>query len=59
LPAVAALAALALRPLTYFGSMWRARQLEWTIELGSAGAISSEVAVQPGAAVPAPKAARS
>lgn len=53
---VGTLAALTLGPLTYFGSMWRARQLEWTLELVSAGAISSAVAVQPGAAAPAPKA---
>lgn len=54
---VAVLVGLAFGPLTYFGSMWRARQLEWTLELVSAGAISSGVAVQSGPAAPAPKAA--
>lgn len=44
---VATLAGLAFGPLTYFGSMWRARQLEWTIELVSAGAITSDLPVQP------------
>jgi hypothetical protein len=54
---IAVLVGLAFGPLTYFGSMWRARQLEWTIELVSAGAIAPNAALpQKGAGAPTPKA---
>jgi len=55
---VSLLAGLALGPFTYFGAMWRARQLAWTVELVSAGAIASS-ASQPGAAGTTPHAAPS
>lgn len=55
---IAVLVGLAFGPLTYFGSMWRARQLEWTLELVSAGAIASDQAhPKRGAEEPTPKTA--
>ena len=55
---IAVLVGLAFGPLTYFGSMWRARQLEWTLELVSAGAIGPHPALpKKGAEAPTPKAA--
>jgi len=54
---IAVLVGLAFGPLTYFGSMWRARQLEWTLELVSAGAIAPNAALPKKVAeAPAPKA---
>jgi len=48
------LVGLAFGPLTYFGSMWRARQLEWTLELVSAGAIAPHAALPEKGTEPAP-----
>lgn len=52
---VGALAGLAFGPLTYFGSMWRARQVAWTLELISAGAITPTAVSSQEAAAAAPR----
>ena len=51
---IAVLVALAFGPLSYFGSMWRARQLEWTLELVSAGAMAPHAALPEKGAEPTP-----
>ena len=51
---IAVLVGLAFGPLTYFGSMWRARQLEWTLELVSAGAMTPHAALPEKGAEPTP-----
>jgi len=51
---IAVLVGLAFGPLTYFGRMGRARPLEWTLYLGSAGAMAPHAALPEKGAEPTP-----